>query len=477
MSKLRIRNGPFAGREVTLDRGVVIIGRESDAHVQVLDRNASRQHAEVFPVGEMYFVRDLTSKNGTYLNEQPLTQEELLRLDDVIRIGTTEIVFETGVALNAVSGEEAFNYDDSNDLLNNTIEYRLDDLEDLVDSGSERRRNEYESRSLRLLYRVGRLIAESSPGEIANNTLDLLIESLPADHAILFQRQRNGGKLVPMCMRHAPGSSAAPTVSRTIVKRVLTENRAIFLAPGGGRPSESLQGTVERSIICVPVNLGGTSRGVIYLTRAPNQDPFVHADVELLSACAVSIALSIQVEQQLIRRQQGLWAVLTCLVDGIETQAKCRGVGHDTAAASLAIGAGLKIAARSRWRLQVASILARVEKFIEEADGEQRLLDALQAHDLVEPVLPLVRLAYERLDGQGPNTYQADDLGVEERILSASVAFVDHRRQHAEQDALEIFDRLLADPGFDEEIIMTLRSAHMDGSLYRVDLNDGKTPS
>ena len=48
----------------------------------------------------------------------------------------------------------------------------------------------------------------------------------------------------------------------------------------------------------------------------------------------MSIALSIQVEQQLIRRQQGLWAVLTCLVDGIETQASVRGVGRDAAAAA-----------------------------------------------------------------------------------------------------------------------------------------------
>ena len=67
--------------------------------------------------------------------------------------------------------------------------------------------------------------------------------------------------------------------------------------------------------------------------------------------------------------------------------------------------------------MQVASILARVEKFIEEAGGEKRLLDDLQGHDLVEPVLPLVRLAYERLDGQAP-TPKADDLGVEGHSVS-----------------------------------------------------------
>ena len=151
-----------------------------------------------------------------------------------------------------------------------------------------------------------------------------------------------------------------------------------------------------------------------------------------------------------------------------ESQADAAGIGRDTASAALAIGEGLQVAAKRRWRLQVASTLARVEGWV---GGDERLLDSLQAHDLIEPVLPLVRLAFERLDGQGPNTYLAENLGVEERILSAAVAFVDQRRAHPEEDTIAIFDRLLADPGYDEEIVMTLRSAHMDGSLYRIEID------
>ena len=70
MYKLRIRNGPYAGRERTLAADPVTIGRDAEASVQILDRSASRFHAEVFPVGGMYFVRDLESKNGTYVNDE-----------------------------------------------------------------------------------------------------------------------------------------------------------------------------------------------------------------------------------------------------------------------------------------------------------------------------------------------------------------------------------------------------------------------
>ena len=47
----------------------------------------------------MYFVRDLDSKNGTHINDQKLTDEELLREGDVIKIGTTELIIEPGIAL------------------------------------------------------------------------------------------------------------------------------------------------------------------------------------------------------------------------------------------------------------------------------------------------------------------------------------------------------------------------------------------
>ena len=99
MSKIRIVNGPYRGREKTLGEKSLTIGRDAEAGIQILDRSASRFHAEIFPVGGMFFVRDLDSKNGTFINEDRLTDEELLRESDVIKIGTTELIFESGAAL------------------------------------------------------------------------------------------------------------------------------------------------------------------------------------------------------------------------------------------------------------------------------------------------------------------------------------------------------------------------------------------
>src|SRR6185503_19795757 len=53
---------------------------------------SSRQHAELFRIGELYFVRDLSSRNGTFVNDRRIT-EVVLREGDQIRIGATVLLF------------------------------------------------------------------------------------------------------------------------------------------------------------------------------------------------------------------------------------------------------------------------------------------------------------------------------------------------------------------------------------------------
>ena len=93
MPVLRIRNGPDKGKVHEITDAPLTIGRDASESIQILDQGASRQHAEVFRVGEMCFIRDLDSKNGVFVNDERIT-EELLQIGDKIRIGSTVFVFE-----------------------------------------------------------------------------------------------------------------------------------------------------------------------------------------------------------------------------------------------------------------------------------------------------------------------------------------------------------------------------------------------
>jgi hypothetical protein len=74
--------------------GGLSIGRSRDADVQIEDRYASGIHARVFNREGRTFVEDMSSTNGTLLNDAELKGEAELVDGDVVRIGDTEFRFE-----------------------------------------------------------------------------------------------------------------------------------------------------------------------------------------------------------------------------------------------------------------------------------------------------------------------------------------------------------------------------------------------
>src|SRR5688572_19817114 len=71
------------------------IGRASDCAIPIKDRYLSRKHAEIVAVGGAWVLKDLGSANGTYLNGSRVDRDSPLKAGDRIRLGDTEIVFET----------------------------------------------------------------------------------------------------------------------------------------------------------------------------------------------------------------------------------------------------------------------------------------------------------------------------------------------------------------------------------------------
>lgn len=70
---------------------VYIMGRAENCDVQVDDGGCSRRHARLSVAGDcsIVFLQDLSSKNGTYVNEERLRDRVQLKDGDKIRIGET----------------------------------------------------------------------------------------------------------------------------------------------------------------------------------------------------------------------------------------------------------------------------------------------------------------------------------------------------------------------------------------------------
>ena len=77
--------------------GGLSIGRSADADVRIEDRYASGIHARLYSRGASYYVEDMSSTNGTFLNGSRLDGEAELNDLDELRIGDTEFRFELDV--------------------------------------------------------------------------------------------------------------------------------------------------------------------------------------------------------------------------------------------------------------------------------------------------------------------------------------------------------------------------------------------
>jgi hypothetical protein len=77
--------------------GGLSIGRAAEADVRIDDQFASQLHARVDSRSDGYFVEDLQSTNGTFLNGATLEGEAPLSDLDIVRIGDTEFRFELDV--------------------------------------------------------------------------------------------------------------------------------------------------------------------------------------------------------------------------------------------------------------------------------------------------------------------------------------------------------------------------------------------
>jgi pSer/pThr/pTyr-binding forkhead associated (FHA) protein len=92
----------ITGRDgsVPLDERVLLIGRREACNVALDDPTISTEHAVVFAMGGQWYLRDLGSRTGTFLNGQQIHQKALSAGDN-IRVGPTEMRFEPTPATGA----------------------------------------------------------------------------------------------------------------------------------------------------------------------------------------------------------------------------------------------------------------------------------------------------------------------------------------------------------------------------------------
>ena len=99
--------GPDMGRRWPLGTDEIVVGRGSDCDIQIDRDSVSRRHARVYRVDEQWFVEDLGSTNGSYINDVPI-QRSPLRDGDFVKIGSAIFKFLYGSGIETSYHEEIY---------------------------------------------------------------------------------------------------------------------------------------------------------------------------------------------------------------------------------------------------------------------------------------------------------------------------------------------------------------------------------
>lgn len=100
MAKLVILNQGMTGRSFDLNIERTTVGRVEDNTFHIADASVSSHHAEILLRGSDIVVRDIGSTNGTFINNEKIT-EAVLKPGQTLRFGQVELKLDDGTPLPA----------------------------------------------------------------------------------------------------------------------------------------------------------------------------------------------------------------------------------------------------------------------------------------------------------------------------------------------------------------------------------------
>jgi len=106
MAKLVILNQGMTGRSFDLNIERTTVGRVEDNTFHIADGSVSSHHAEILLRGEDILIRDIGSTNGTFINNEKIT-EAVLKPGQTLRFGQVELKLDDGSPLPAPSAAPA----------------------------------------------------------------------------------------------------------------------------------------------------------------------------------------------------------------------------------------------------------------------------------------------------------------------------------------------------------------------------------
>jgi sigma-B regulation protein RsbU (phosphoserine phosphatase) len=282
MAVLLTLKGPNAGRRFPLERATVELGRQSSSAICLESQAVSRQHARILFEEGQYFVEDLNSSNGTFVNGKRIAARTKFSERDTLQVGP----YVFGIRQSPTPTPS-----DSDLVIRAEVSADASEASIYADNPAHK---------LQVILEITRHLGRTLDADaLLENLLARLLQLFPqADRGLVLLCE--GEKMVVHAQRsRREDSSESFSYSRTIVRHALEHGVGIYSedvrADERFRASTTLTSLEMRSLLCVPlIGHDGKRLGVIQLDRFRDGRAFRNEDLELLTA--VSLQMSVVLE-------------------------------------------------------------------------------------------------------------------------------------------------------------------------------------
>lgn len=284
MAILVTLQGPDAGRKYPLNAECTVIGRQFDASICLTGRAVSRHHAQILRKHQHYFVEDLGSSNGTFINGKriPANTPQSFSERDSLQIGPYLFALRPAPELSDT---------DRNLVVR-------EQLSALAVSESVYRHDP--ALKLQVVLEISQNLARTLDLEpLLEKLLEQLMRLFPqSDRAMVLLYEGEELYVRGQRCRHDGDASMHP-YSRTIVRKALTEG--VGLLSEDARVDERFEASATltslnlHSLICVPlIGHEGKRLGAIQVDRFHKGVPFRSEDLQLLATICLQMSVALE---------------------------------------------------------------------------------------------------------------------------------------------------------------------------------------
>ncbi|MEE2707207.1 MAG: sigma 54-interacting transcriptional regulator [Planctomycetota bacterium] len=257
------------------------IGRGLECNVVLTDPLCSRVHATIHKEEDRWVLKDASSRNGSFLNEQKIDDATLVN-GCHIRVGSTEFSFQ--------QSKQPPEFDSGGDLkITQTIvkdrEVNPDDAAKLAVAALQ---DSKQAQELLVLYQLSiKLMGSADPDEVVRDVLEVVHGHIAAS-VVGFLWVNEAGQLFPKLV--VPTSTKDFRLSESLTELVCQQGRAVWIANQQANDSaDSLRHFADA--LCIPLVHEGIMRGALHVYR--ENDRFRQTEFDFSSSAANILAVAL----------------------------------------------------------------------------------------------------------------------------------------------------------------------------------------